>query len=132
MEEPLFVDLASVYELHARSIDLFGGTHGTRDPGMIESALASAKNVYYYAQGDEFDVAAAYAFHLAEAQAFLDGNKRIGLATAIYFLDRNGYAWMRTMEHQLQLYQAMLAIAAHTLDKGGLAALLRELWDSAH
>jgi len=35
-------------------------------------------------------MAAAYAFHIAEAQSFLDGNKRAGLDAALTFLALNG------------------------------------------
>ncbi len=35
-------------------------------------------------------MAAAYAFHVAQNQPFLDGNKRTGLLSAIVFLDLNG------------------------------------------
>lgn len=35
-------------------------------------------------------MAAAYAFHLAESQAFLDVNKRTGMAAALVFLSGNG------------------------------------------
>jgi death-on-curing protein len=37
-----------------------------------------------------FAIAAAYAFHIAESQAFLDGNKRTALGSALVFLEING------------------------------------------
>jgi death-on-curing protein len=37
-----------------------------------------------------FDIAAAYAFGLVKAHAFVDGNKRTGFVTAITFLRLNG------------------------------------------
>ena len=36
-------------------------------------------------------MAAAYAFHIAESQGFVDGNKRAGLAAATAFLAMNVY-----------------------------------------
>jgi death-on-curing protein len=36
-------------------------------------------------------MAAAYAFHICENHAFLDGNKRVALASSLVFLDINGY-----------------------------------------
>ena len=75
-EEPRFLQLKTVFWLHRRSLELHGGLDGVRDEGAIESALGSAKNAYFYGGGDAYDVAAAYAFHIAESQAFLDGNKR--------------------------------------------------------
>lgn len=82
------------------------------------------RNVWHYAQGDFFDVAAAYAFHLAEAQAFLDGNKRTGMGAALVFLEGNGIS---VPEATAELYEAMIAIAAHRMGKPELAALLRRL-----
>jgi len=123
-----FVTLEQVHLLHQRSLLEHGGSSGVRDHGLIESALGSAQNAFYYGAGDEFDVAAAYAFHLAESQAFLDGNKRTGLSTAMYFLSRNGHIVRTTPADQADLHDAMIAIAKHELDKPGLAAVLRNLF----
>jgi hypothetical protein len=71
--EPEFIGLDVVLVLHTKSLQRFGGTDGVRDIGLVESALGAAQNVYFYANGDLFDIAAAYAFHIAQAQAFLDG-----------------------------------------------------------
>jgi death-on-curing protein len=89
MEEPLFLTRAQIERLHDKGIQRFGGSAGVRDEGLIQSALASAKNAYFYGGGDLFDVAAAYAFHLAQAQAFADGNKRTGVGAALAFLQMN-------------------------------------------
>jgi death-on-curing protein len=105
-------------------IDRFGGSQGLRDPILFEGAVIHPRNVYYYAQGDLFDVAAAYAFHITQAQAFLDGNKRAGMAAALVFLEGNGI----TMPESTQkLYDAMIAVAEKRMNKTELAALLREL-----
>lgn len=90
-DEPAFLTLAEVDYLHRQSIVRFGGMHGVGDAGLVESAVASARNTWHYGGGDFFDVAAAYAFHISEAQAFQDGNKRTGAAAALAFLRRNGY-----------------------------------------
>jgi len=92
MSEPLFLTVEQVERLHKKLIDRFGGTHGLRDPLLYEGAVIHARNVHYYGQGDLFDVAAAYAFHIAQARAFLDGNKRTGMAAALAFLEINGVA----------------------------------------
>ena len=57
---------------------------------MVESALGAAQNTYWYGQGDLFEIAAAYAFHIAESQAFVDGNKRTALYVAVTFMEVNG------------------------------------------
>ena len=91
MDEPLFLRVEDVEKLHAMSLQRFGGSEGLRDRNAFESAVHHPKNIFYYDQGDLFDMAAAYCVHIAQAQAFLDGNKRTGAAAALVFLDANGY-----------------------------------------
>lgn len=99
-----------------------GGSDGTRDEGLVESALASAKNTYYYANGDLFDIAASYAFHIAESQAFVDGNKRTAVSSAMVFLAMNGvYAQPPTWD----LYTAMIDVAEKKKTKDDLAGIFR-------
>ena len=124
MPEPAFLTLAEVDYLHRQSIQRFGGDNGIRDAGLIQSAIGSAWNAWSYGGGDLFAVATAYAFHLAEAQAFLDGNKRTGAAAALAFLRKNG---LPVIEDDGSLYAGMIAIAEKRLDKTGLAAVLRRL-----
>ena len=118
-----FLTRAQIARLHEQSLAKFGGSAGVRDEGLIESALGSAQNAFFYGNGDLFDIAAAYAFHLAEAQAFIDGNKRAGIGAAIAFLDVNN---TKTTANDDVLYQAMIGMAAHRLNKADLAAILRE------
>ncbi|HMO83759.1 MAG TPA: type II toxin-antitoxin system death-on-curing family toxin [Lacipirellulaceae bacterium] len=125
MAEPRFLNLEAVHRLHALALAAHGGLDGVRDPGLVESALASAQNTWWYGGGDVFNVAAAYAFQLAESQAFLDGNKRTGLLAAETFLVANGF---RPPGDDLRLYEAMIAISARRLDKPALAALFRSLF----
>jgi death-on-curing protein len=122
MEEPVFLDFAVIEELHRASLDAYGGSPGIRDQGLIESALGSAMNAHFYGNGDLFDVAAAYAFHLAQAQAYLDGNKRTGAGAALLFLRGNG---VRRVPKDAEIYDAMIAIAERRLDKSGLAEMFR-------
>jgi death-on-curing protein len=129
VSEPEFLTLDEVLQIHARSLSEHGGMDGIRDPGLVDSALASAKNALYYGRGDVFDIAASYAFHLAEAQAFIDGNKRTAVAGAMVFLARNGaYA----LPPKWELYLAMIGVAEHKLTKADLAAVLRKAAQEHH
>ncbi len=67
---------------------------------------------------------AAYAFHIAQNQPFVDGNKRTGLAAALVFLDLNG---LEVRDPEGLLHGAMLDLAERRLDKEGLAVILRKL-----
>lgn len=123
MTEPIFLTLDEVLLIHARSLAEHGGSEGTRAPGLVESALASAKNTFHYANGDWFEVAASYAFHLAEAQAFIDGNKRTGVAAAMVFLARNG---VYAQPARWELYTTMIDVAKQTKTKADLAEIFRK------
>jgi len=124
--DPEFLELEDVLELHERQIEAFGGTKGLRDQGLLESALAVPQATFggQLVHDSIFAMAAAYAFHVAENQPFLDGNKRTGLGAALLFLRLNG---LRVMDPGEALYDAMIAIAERRLDKPGLAALLQRL-----
>ena len=127
MDEPRFLTLAEVLYLHDESLRRFGGTAGMREPGLIDSALGSAQNAFWYGHGDLYEIAAAYAFHIAESQAFSDGNKRTGASAAIVFLTVNG---VRFPKDDGSVYRAMIEIAEKRLDKNGLAGVIRRLAES--
>ena len=120
--DPHFLPLSHVLRIHRRSLEEHGGMDGVRDPGAVESALAAGINTWLYRDGDVFDIAAAYAYHLAEAQAFIDGNKRTAIASALHFLAVNGYVGK---PDQQTLYDAMIAIARREMNKADMSALLR-------
>lgn len=123
-----FVNRDILEDVHAESLRRFGGSAGVRDEGGILSALGAAENTYFYGNGDLYDIAAAYAFHVAEAQGFVDGNKRSAIGVALTFLGLNGIDGATDRGNDMRLYDAMIAIAEKRLDKPGLAALFRELF----
>ena len=122
MNEPIFLTLEEVLKIHARSLAEHGGSEGVREPGLVESALASAANTFHYGGGDLFDIAASYAFHVAESQAFVDGNKRTGVAAAMVFLARNG---LYAQPAKWELYLAMIDVAKKQKTKADLAEIFR-------
>ena len=78
---------------------------------------------FYYGNGDLAAIAAAYAFHIAQNQPFIDGNKRTAMGAAFVFLELNG---IDTSDfYGAMLYDAMIAIAEKRLDKAGLAEIFR-------
>jgi len=125
--EPEFLTLEDVLDIHARQISRFGGAEGIRDRGLLESAVAAPQASFggQLLHSDLFEIAAAYAFHIAENQPFIDGNKRTGLLSAIVFLDINGVS---INYPDPRLYNAMIDIAEKKLDKRGLANLFREIF----
>jgi death-on-curing protein len=127
VSDPIFLTIAQVERLHQKSIQRFGGAAGVRDAGLFESAILQPQHTHFYGGGDLFDVAAAYAFHIAQAQACFDGNKRTAVSAAFSFLELNNVS---TDFDALLLYDAMVAIAERRMDKVQLAQLLRELCSS--
>ena len=110
--------------IHGDQVNEFGGIHGLRDEGALESAIAQPVNVYVYGNGDLYEIAAAYAYHIAESQAYLDGNKRTGVQAALDFLEINGVDTSRLPE--VAAHEAMIQVASHELDRPGLAAFFRQ------
>jgi death on curing protein len=121
--KPIFIPLRHVQRIHRRSLEEHGGMDGVRDEGAVSSALAAALNVWGYG-GDLFDIAAAYAFHLAESQAYIDGNKRTAIATALHFLAINGVYRRPSPE---ELHTAMIKIACREMNKSQLAEYFRAI-----
>lgn len=120
------MSVEAVLDLHRSSLEEFGGSDGIRDRAGLESAIAQPQNDFHYGAADAFGIAAAYAFHIAQAQAFIDGNKRTAIAAALTFLESIGID--TSAESPEPIYDAMIAIAKRELDKPGLAALLRRLF----
>jgi len=83
-----FLTVEDVLEVHRRVIEEFGGDQGLRDRGLLESAIAMPRSTF---GGQELhanlaEKAAAYFFHLCANHPFVDGNKRVAVATAELFL----------------------------------------------
>jgi len=123
VNEPVFLAEEDVLVLHRRGLEQHGGMDGLRDPGAFASALHQPEAVWFYTQGDHFELAATYAFHLAQNQPFIDGNKRVAVAVALAFLELNGVNTSPCPDSVF--YDARIAFAEKRLDKAGLAAVFR-------
>ena len=89
----LYLTIEQVLFLHARLIAETCGSHGVRDLGLLQSAIArpqaSFEGVNLYP--DLFTQAAALLDSLARNHPIVDGNKRTAIAAAALFLRSNGY-----------------------------------------
>jgi death-on-curing protein len=121
-----FLSLDDVLELHEMQLESYGGATGIRNQGLLESAVMMPQASFggEFVHKDIFVMAAAYAFHIAENQPFVDGNKRTALASALVFLDWHD---IEINDPQEELYSAMIGLAQKTLDKAGLAVLFQKL-----
>jgi death on curing protein len=88
MKEPRWVDRHTLLLLHEEILAEHGGLPGLRDPGLLDSALARAKNLFAYNEAcDLAELAAACAFGISQNHPFRDGNKRVA------FLERRLVPW---------------------------------------
>ena len=94
-----------------------------RDENALESALHRAENKAAYGEPDVFELAAAYAFGLARNHAFVDGNKRTAIVTAMLFLALNGY---RMSADNGRIYVFTMTLAAGEIEEDGAAAFFRD------
>src|SRR6266852_4170011 len=82
-----YLTVAEVLAMHADQIERYGGSHGVRDPGLLEAALYRPQIGYY---ADLIGEAASLWESLAQNHPFIDGNKRTAFAAAYTFLAING------------------------------------------
>lgn len=123
--EPLFLTLEEVLEIHRDEIERHGGTLGVREQGLLESAVAAPQSGFggHYLHGDLYEMAAAYLFHLVQNHPFIDGNKRVGAATALVFLTMNGVETKMTNQ---ALVDMVLTVAKGERDKPAIAEFFRK------
>ncbi len=126
--QPKFLTLAEVLDFHEDLLQSFGGSVGIRDLALLESAVAmpqsGAGRVFFH--DFPFEMAAAYAYHIAQNHAFVDGNKRTALAAALVFLEINGYA---VLGGEDELESATREIASGNMDKKSFAGALERAYN---
>lgn len=126
LSETLYISLDAVLEIHKRQLIEFGGSDGIRNQSGLEAAVEAPKASFGGEDlyPDVFMKAAVYAYHIAESQAFVDGNKRTALDVALTFLAINGY---EIQSEAMELIDAMIAIAEKKMSKEDLAKLFEKL-----
>jgi death-on-curing protein len=123
VNDPVWIDERDALALHDRLLALDGGAPGLRDPGLLQSALARPRQLHAYGDNpDIIDMAAAYTAGIVRNHPFIDGNKRTGFVIGVLFLELNGFHFTATEESAAQ---AILSLAAGSLDQPALAAWLR-------
>lgn len=88
-----YISLDEVIAIHDNMVSLYGGSHGIRDLGLIESAISRPKATFGGEDlyPDIFTKAAALFHSLMFNHAFVDGNKRTTISTTARFLSLNGH-----------------------------------------
>lgn len=116
----VFLSLERVLDLHEQLIARFGGATGLRDAGLLESAVMRAENkTFYDPQASLASVAASLGWGIVKNHAFVDGNKRTGLAAMVALLAVNGYGLIAEQADQADVIQR---VASGEMNEEALAA----------
>ena len=111
--------------IHMQIVDASGGSQGVRDSGRLESALAAMRQEVF---GEELypeihEKAAVLLRGIIADHAFVDGNKRTGMMSALIFLNYNGYDTSELADKELEDFAVQVAV--EHLDVPTIAAWLR-------
>jgi death-on-curing protein len=107
-----WLNLQDLELIHMQIIDISGGSHGTRDSGRLESALASMQQSAF---GQDlyptiFDKAAVLARGVISDHPFIDGKKRTGMMSAIIFLNLNTVDTAGIKDKELEDFAVKIAV----------------------
>jgi death-on-curing protein len=125
MAAPVFLTEEQTIALNRRAIEKDGGAHAVLDRGLLSSAVAMPRASFggRYLHESIAAMAAAYLFHICQAHAFQDGNKRTAVLAAVVFLDLNGYDLDATEE---SFEEVVMGIAAHQVGKDKVTAFFEK------
>ena len=118
----------AVLAIHAEVLAAHGGSPGLRSRELLESAVAApqASMMGVPMISDPIEIAAAYLFYHCSSHAFVDGNKRVALATCLVFLSENGL--LINEELNADDWESLtLAVAAGVLSRNEVTERLRKL-----
>jgi death on curing protein len=118
----IFLRKAEILIIHEIAIENYGGTYGFLNEHALDSAIHAPENRHYYEEADLIICAATYAYHVTNAHAFIDGNKRAGAGCTIAFLHANG-AILRASEDDL--FNLFKGIADGEISRDDAGVLLR-------
>lgn len=125
MNEPVWLDVEILIDLHAEQLALFGGRDGMRDEGMLESVLGRPINKFACGETDLTALAAAHAFGIARNHPFVDGNKRAAFGAMFVFLGLNDIDFLVPPESATAM---ILALAAGEVNEEGFTRWIRDNW----
>ena len=95
MTEPLWLTPEKVIELNYLVVFKTNEPFRLLKRDQLESAIAKPKNHFYYnTVRDVVQLATTLLFGIARNHPFQQGNKRTGFASAVTFLEWNGYGFL--------------------------------------
>ena len=122
MKKWIWIDSRAIIAIHDEQLAEHGGAAGTRDQGLLASALSRPINLAAYEKPDAAAFAASYAVGLAKNHPFVDGNKRSAFVALELFLALNGF---ELNANDVDCILTMLAVASGEMDEPMLAEWIR-------
>ena len=124
VEDPVFLTLGEVIEIHGDQIERYGGDPGIRDLSLLQSAIAAPAAGFggRYLHTDLFEMAAAYLSHITQNHPFVDGNKRTGAVASLVFLSLND---IEIDADEEEFEKNVIGVAEGKIDKAAVAEFFR-------
>jgi death-on-curing protein len=125
VDDPVFLTLGEVIEIHRDQIERYGGDPGLRDLGLLQSAMAMPAAGFggRYLHTDLFEMAAAYLFHITQNHPFIDGNKQTGAVASLVFLSLNN---VEIESDEKEFERIVLGVAQGKIEKASVAEFFRK------
>lgn len=120
--------VSAVKAIHAEVLAAHGGAGGLQNEGLLESAVAAPQATMMGKPllSDPVEIAAAYLFYLCQNHPFVDGNKRVALATYLVLLRENDL--LPNEQLDVAAWEALtLDVAGSRLDRARTAERLRQI-----
>jgi death-on-curing protein len=121
VKAPILIDARNTSAIHGQLLVRHGGASGVRDGKLLESVLARPRR--QVSSPYIVDMATAYTAGIVKTHPFVDGNKRTGFVVGVLFLELNGFDFTAS---EADAAQAVLELAAGTIDETGFALFLRD------
>ena len=118
----------AVLAIHAEVLAAHGGGEGIRSMELLESAVAAPQATMMGSPmiSEPVEITAAYLYYLCSNHPFVDGNKRMALATCLVFLSENDL--LPNEDLDANAWESLtLAVAASVLSREEITATLRKL-----
>mgnify|MGYP001250087507 CR=1 FL=1 len=119
-----YITIIEVLTMHKILIEGYGGSHGIRDMGALESALFRPQTGYYE---DLIQEAAALWESISQNHPFIDGNKRSGAFAFIWFLKKNKVKGFKDINPSSLTALTLLIAESNPKNKNQMIALITQL-----
>ena len=121
-----FLEVEDIIIVHRNQIELYGGSFGVRDLGLLDSAVNAVQASFDgdYMHKTPYERASAYIYYIAQNHPFMDGNKRTALAVGLVYPDMSG---IEIDDPNEELYEMMIEVSTGNSSKEKVSEILKRL-----